>query len=899
MILATQAQKPDTNNRVARQMSESGFFDNAWYRETYLRGVSGVTDPVSHYVKQGASQGFDPSPYFSSTGYLTQNPDVLESGENPLWHYLMKGRAQGRRVPASTYPGLEFPSASLLNQAAIKLESKLWAGFSGEALALLKAKLHSPQQPDRERASSAWALARWCTFKGDYTKALKYLLQRQFITPRVSLLKAQGLLLADCLTRLCRESDAYELLAQARQKLGQNDPDVLLAKSNVFASAASGEVSSVRLSLINQVLSTAGMAPVALRDSRKPLGIFNIESTVEACPESQQALVSVVMPAFNASDQIELALRSLLAQSWTNIEVLVADDCSSDNTAEVVSQLSAQDSRIQLVPMAHNGGAYAARNGALQWAKGDFITVHDSDDWSHPQKLELQVQHLLSNPKVMANTTDWARAREDLYFTGTFRAHGSLTSENTSSLMFRREVVDALGGWDLVRTSADTEYVARLGAYYGEGTVARLHRGVPLAFALDQETSLTRTPVTHAKTLFYGARREYREAAEAWHKVATPEQLRLPPGEARRPFPIPSVMQAKRSNEPRYYDIVVIADFNLSGGAFVSTMNYVNAALSLGKRVAIFHWRRFDLDVKARLKESVRLQAHEGRFDILAAGEPVEAKLVLVGYPVVLNYRLDALPRIDTRRFLILVNQMASRLTTGGDVQYDPERISSNVRELFDIEPLWVPISGYVKQLMWNDVRYPIPHDDVWNPLLDVDAWCRFRVPWRGGERERPVLGRHSRDHYTKWPATAEALAQAYCVDQACEIKLLGGADHAISVLGRRPDNWEVLEYAETTHEFLQELDFFIHFPHEQYIEEFGRAVLEAMGLGIPVILPPVFRNTFGDYAHYAEPDEVWPLVQGLWRSQEAYDHAADLGLEFVRRYASYSALADRLQRLG
>ncbi|WP_027331183.1 glycosyltransferase [Marinimicrobium agarilyticum] len=780
------------------------------------------------------------------------------------------------------------------------MESLLWGGFSDDGLFTLKAKLQSPSQSRQERAYAAWALARWAAFHREYDEALLRIQQQRFLDPNAASGKASRLMLIDCLNRMGRPDEALGHL-DSLPKAEQCDVDLLLARANGLISCADVGFESDWLASVNQALAQSGFSMVDRRDKSNAISIFNIACYgVPVLPQVQlqQAKVSIVMPAYNAAHQIGLAIRSLQEQNWTNLEILVADDCSTDETQEVVARLAKNDPRIVLLSTPHNGGAYAARNTALAQATGDFISVHDSDDWSHAQKLQVQVEHLLNNPGCVATLTDWARAREDLYFTGTFRAHGSLVSENTSSLMFRREVVDELGGWGLARTSADSEYVMRICCRYGDEAVERLYKGVPLAFALDQETSLTRTPVTHAKTLFYGARREFREAAQAWHEQAGPERLRVPLGNPTLPFPMPSVMETKRTNKPREYDLVVISDFNLSGGAYISTMHYVNAAVGHGLRVALFHWRRADLDVKTRLRPELRAQAREGRFDILAAGESVVAKTVIVGYPVVLNYRLDSLPEIKTERFAILVNQMASRLTTGEDPQYDPRRIQANVKALFGLEPVWVPISGYVRRLMWEDGRYPVPHEEPWNPLLDLENWCQFRVQWRGDERAKPVIGRHSRDHYTKWPVTRAALEAAYCVNRDCEIRLLGGADHALSVLGYRPDNWVVEGYVDTTHEFLQELDFFVHFPHEEYIEEFGRAVLEAMGLGIPAILPPVFKDTFGEYALYAEPEEVWPLIDRLWADQGAYQAAADKALEFVRRFAGYDVLEARLGRL-
>ncbi len=875
------------------------FIDERWYRIQYGDLIPPHMSALSHYSAYGVNLGLDPSAFFNTDEYLTQCPELQESGENPLWHFVTKGQGNGIAVkPSRLLQPNDYPPA-LMRQSARKLESKLWGGFSDEVWSVLRSHLVAPYVRASDRSYAAWALARWSAFHKDYAVALSFLSWRRWIDREAFNQKAQVLLEVDCLIRLGRERDAYGRLRVARKGGDENDTDLLLSLSNVYVNGVGNKVREQRLRALNKVLTHHGFASLALRNREQPLSIFNLKGAAESTGFCDDAKVSVLMPAYNAGAQIELAIRSLQEQSWTNLEILVADDCSSDDTRSRVEMLAKSDPRVRLIALEHNGGAYAARNAALEQASGDLITVHDSDDWSHPQKLEVQVRHLLEQPSAVATITDWARAREDLYFTGTFRAHGSLVSENTSSLMFRREAVERLGGWDLARTSADSEYVLRLRRVFGDEAVVRLHRGVPLAFALDQETSLTRTPVTHAKTLFFGARREYREAASAWHELASADELKLPLSGGERPFPIPTVMRTKNRDEVRRYDIVVIADFNLSGGAFVSTMNYVNAAIAQGKRVAIFHWRRADLEVETPLKPVLRQRAAIGDFDILAPGEAVTSDVVLVGYPVVLNYRLDAVPEIRTTRFIILVNQMANRLTTGGDPQYDPRRIDRNVRSLFGVNPLWVPISGLVQRLMREDERYPEPHFDIWNPLLDVDNWCLTRVNWRGDQRPRPVVGRHARDHYTKWPSSAKALAAAYCVGRNCEVRLLGGADQALSILGSYPDNWQVLAFAESTYDFLQDLDFFIHYPHEHYIEEFGRAVLEAMGLGIPVILPPVFKETFGDFAAYAEPDEVWSVVEKLWGDKLAYQAASERGLQFVREHARYDVLNRRLEQLN
>lgn len=104
----------------------------------------------------------------------------------------------------------------------------------------------------------------------------------------------------------------------------------------------------------------------------------------------QEALVSVVVPAFNAATYIRQTLDSVHAQTYREIEVIVVDDGSSDSTAKIVEEFVARDSRFQLVRQS-NAGVGAARNTAIKRARGKYLAPLDADDLWSPRKLETQV----------------------------------------------------------------------------------------------------------------------------------------------------------------------------------------------------------------------------------------------------------------------------------------------------------------------------------------------------------------------------------------------------------------------------------------------------------------------------------------------------------------------------
>ncbi|MHC0552930.1 glycosyltransferase family 2 protein [Salinicoccus sp. CNSTN-B1] len=111
---------------------------------------------------------------------------------------------------------------------------------------------------------------------------------------------------------------------------------------------------------------------------------------------------------------IRIAIESILGQTWQNLELLIVDDCSPDDTKAIAEEYAARDPRVRVLSTPRNSGPYVARNIALEAADGEFVTVNDADDWSHSQKIEVQARHLMDHPKVVANTSGHARLTEEL-----------------------------------------------------------------------------------------------------------------------------------------------------------------------------------------------------------------------------------------------------------------------------------------------------------------------------------------------------------------------------------------------------------------------------------------------------------------------------------------------------
>lgn len=116
-------------------------------------------------------------------------------------------------------------------------------------------------------------------------------------------------------------------------------------------------------------------------------------------------LVSVVIPCFNAQAYLAATIDSVLHQTWRDLEVVVVDDCSTDDSAAVVSAFAQRDPRVSLIRMPHNHGAPAApRNAGVAAARGTWVAFLDADDVWHPRKLELQMQALREQGATMCST---------------------------------------------------------------------------------------------------------------------------------------------------------------------------------------------------------------------------------------------------------------------------------------------------------------------------------------------------------------------------------------------------------------------------------------------------------------------------------------------------------------
>lgn len=115
-------------------------------------------------------------------------------------------------------------------------------------------------------------------------------------------------------------------------------------------------------------------------------------------------LVSIITPSWNCGRFVEETLQSILAQTYTHWELLFQDDCSTDNTQQIVLAYAEKDARIKYACNPQNSGAAITRNNALKRAKGKWIAFLDSDDLWLPNKLEEQLKFMVDNNYAFSYT---------------------------------------------------------------------------------------------------------------------------------------------------------------------------------------------------------------------------------------------------------------------------------------------------------------------------------------------------------------------------------------------------------------------------------------------------------------------------------------------------------------
>jgi FkbM family methyltransferase len=763
-----------------------------------------------------------------------------------------------------------------------ELNARLWGGYATDALAELEARKRDAQRPPAEREGAAWFIARWYFVEQQMERALAEAAEARAVSAkpryRVLLLEVQALL------ALGRVDQAETVLADLRRLQPRDPLDAILLQSTVAREqalargAARADAEQAQLDALNEIYRRGGLAPLERRDATQPLSLANLAAQAHPTGRPQTRKVSIVIPAYNAEGSIGWVIDSLLAQTWRNLEVIVVDDCSSDTTADVVARIAERDPRVRLLRKDVNEGAYPTRNAGARLATGDYLTVHDSDDWSHPQKIELQVAALESHPDRKAVVTHWVRVGEGLEIVGPWVPWGSLFDINLSSMMFERTLFERLGPWDAVKISADAEFYYRLRALYGEASVLKLPTVQLLSLSLTREDSLTRSKATHLRSLYYGLRWNYRDAYSRWNEqLASDQDARIvDAATGRRRFPVPIGCLPKKPASLDY-GLVVVGDFAEADEPLRRAIGCLEAASAAGRRVAVVNWRKYERTARAPLQASFYAAVLRTGADILSPGDRVRADLVVVVEAALAEHRIDPLPELRTARVLAVVDAAPV-----GPAVLAVERVQAHLQAVFGVAPVLVA-----------SVADPSATEQLrrWLPQCAVRAAAAPAVT----PASAPRLGRIGSGHAIDWPEDPGLLRRAHADGTGWTFTVFGEVASAAQAGVGLPADWRVHADAEVSGDSLAAaIDVYVHQPAGGAPVVVTQGIAQAMAAGVPVVVPQRFRAVLGDAAVYAEPDAVAATVRALWSDAQEYAAVGARAREFVRRECSHEALLRR-----
>lgn len=183
------------------------------------------------------------------------------------------------------------------------------------------------------------------------------------------------------------------------------------------------------------------------------------------------SLVSVIIPNFNYSKYISFTIESVLKQSYKNLECIVVDDGSTDNSLDIVKKHEALDNRVKLVAKT-NGGLSSARNEGIKNAKGDWIAFLDSDDLWEVDKLKNQIEMLQKDSTIdimYSNCVNFNEQNEETITEHVFEPYTPLKFIETnsmpgcsSSFIIKRQLIEKAGLFDHdLRGSEDHDFLFR------------------------------------------------------------------------------------------------------------------------------------------------------------------------------------------------------------------------------------------------------------------------------------------------------------------------------------------------------------------------------------------------------------------------------------------------------
>ncbi|GAA2040233.1 hypothetical protein GCM10009720_20920 [Yaniella flava] len=622
------------------------------------------------------------------------------------------------------------------------------------------------------------------------------------------------------------------------------------------------------LASFNQVFERYNVAPIGLREDDRLLPFDRLKVSPSRREISAGPLVSVVLTVFKPDEmRLRTSVNSILDQTWHSLELIVVNDCSGPEYDDIFGRLEQLDDRLTVIHATENRGTYAARNIGYAASSGLYITGQDDDDWSHPERIERQVNFMESNPEAVGCRISAVRCDE---FLGRVRVGSSPLGQNASSLFIRRVGYEQAGGFLEARKAADTEYHFRIEAVTGR-QVKTLKE--PLSIIRILEGSLSRGD--YAPGWVHSSRRSFRSSYVHWHNNRCPQELFV----SRHTSPavkIPRRFEIDNHTEslPKF-DVVFAGDWEQYGDLQKDMLEEIYALSRAGFRLAIINfqsdWETHRVGLTP-LNDDIQKMINEGLVDEIYYDESIDINLLILRDPSILQFFTYEVSNLSIDSMFVVANEAPANLD-GTDIKYLVEDCIENSKRAFGIEPTWVPAGPRIRKTLEHYMGGEWLSSFDLPGIINLDNWRHNRL---GHRSTFPVVGRHSRDESMDWPSEGSLIEEGYPSDGRFDVRIRGSATTPLRILGadHYPNGWTVYEHDEiSVGSFLYSLDYFVLYQHAHVGEFPGRQILEAMASGAVAVLPRELQAVFGEAALYSEQGELRDTITHLHSDFSISEH--------------------------
>ncbi|MFG6449383.1 glycosyltransferase [Roseateles sp. BYS180W] len=445
----------------------SELFDADWYKKTYSIEV----EQALHYLTVGYTEGCQPSLHFDGDEYWRRYPDVRMENFNPLLHYLVHGKSEGRRYVSVANPiKSKVVKTSIEANTVPKPLAKAEVKVAAAKPAALKGALNT--QKNNETFVKGWL----ALIGDEAPRRAKLVIDGEVFLVDANIYRADLKK-----NNINSGKHAFEFVPPISMIDGRAHKVELIDEAT-SASIASANFtwrqerafSDFQGFMCQSMLSPLISAPFREEDKRCFAFMENVtRSLCSRAEKSQKPLVSVVMPMHNRQTTVAWAIQSVLDQTYGNFELIIVDDGSSDESVSVVKGID--DTRIKLHILPECGGVSRARNIAVQQSIGEYIFYLDSDNTWRKEYLAAMVGAFDALPTADAVCSGQLLYRGDQPepFAARFGSVNISLLKNRNyvdmnAFGHRREVFERLGGFDeALRRYVDWDLILRISEFGG------------------------------------------------------------------------------------------------------------------------------------------------------------------------------------------------------------------------------------------------------------------------------------------------------------------------------------------------------------------------------------------------------------------------------------------------